>query len=614
MATVVCVHGTFAHAAGVRDAPGGISELAWWEQGSSFEQHSRQLIQGQDGKLDFVSFAWDADNSEISRRAAASGLLSLLRGLEARGESYCLVGQSHGGSVISTALLESAARGALLQGLKKWITVATPFVRMKKEPFLFTRLALFQRVLIVASLMLFVMFLFYALAEFLGGGRPLTQARLLGFAFSGLMMSLPFFVFYGVLKYLDARTHYTYGRGPVRRARESYTGKWLNLCHEDDEAVQGLKLLPQVKLHLFEPDFAVSALTMASVLALPLLYLLIVTSPPLMVSIADLLKNNVYQVADYSKAEGPLAKERIELQRLARLLRMARRQEEKPGFDPATEEARRQEVVRLWKQVRELRATLHEKYATFAKVERAERFRRRFLEQDGRPCEGGALCGKGEDFGLNSALLFHVVTDELSSFVVDDGLQLGAFASPLRLIVPIVLVPVAFGLLALAMLGLIQVAARYISRAASVVLNRLTLAEIKRSAFGNDTEGEVALDAEQRPSWIQVAFPNLPPELGDRICDYSNEKSFHSLAKFRNAISTLAFAQGEESKASLISSYLSWKELIHTAYFDVPEFRELLALVLSRADGFAPTEAFKRHAGYERASRWLAGLEPQRVT
>ncbi len=90
---------------------------------------------------------------------------------------------------------------------------------------------------------------------------------------------------------------------PLRRAHEMYAPKWLSLCHEDDEAVQGLKYLPSVKLHFFEKDFAVSTLTMAAVSFSPLAYLLVVTSPTIMVGIADFLKNKVYAVDQYQGAE-----------------------------------------------------------------------------------------------------------------------------------------------------------------------------------------------------------------------------------------------------------------------------------------------------------------------
>ncbi len=70
MATVVTVHGTFAHSAGTADALGlnENADLQWWQAGSSFEAHTRELVQGADGKLDFAPFVW----SSVQQRACAS--------------------------------------------------------------------------------------------------------------------------------------------------------------------------------------------------------------------------------------------------------------------------------------------------------------------------------------------------------------------------------------------------------------------------------------------------------------------------------------------------------------------------------------------------------------
>jgi ABC-type multidrug transport system fused ATPase/permease subunit len=614
MATVVTVHGTFAHSAGTADAL-GLNENAdpqWWQAGSSFESHTRALVHGADGKFEFVPFSWSSINSERARRNAGSSLLALLRRLEARQESYCLIGHSHGGSVIASALVESVARGAPLNGMKKWISVGTPFIELKKEHFLFSRLSLTRQVLFVASLMLLMMFLFYVVGEILSGaGRVSSEYYWIRLLFSGAMMSIPFVVLYFVFKYLDRRELFSHGRRIIRRAHELYAPKWLSLCHEDDEAVQGLRYLPSVKLHFFEKDFAVSTLTMAAIFFLPIAYLLIVTSPTIMVGIADFLKNKVYAVDQYQGAEAPIAAARDEMRRLSRSMRDAREEAEKSGLQPSQAEDSRRKAEQLRTTLREKRQKFETSYPEFAEAERALRFKRRFLEKDGKPCDGGTLCGTGHDYALNSKLLFHVVTDELASAVVNDEIGWGAFGGTLRLLVPIVLVPVVFALIALAFLAVIRLAAVRISAWLSGRLNAMTLSEIRRSAFGNDTEGEIAFAADHRPGWITPGYSNLPAEVGDKITECSNHATFQSLAKFRNAISTLAFAEGGDKKTEMVSSYLSWKELIHTCYFDVPEFRKLIARAISSAEGFSPTDRFQADPDYETTLRWLKELEPK---
>jgi hypothetical protein len=611
LATVVTVHGTFAHIVGPPDAPAP-AELQWWQPGSPTEEHLRQLVDAIEGQLEFVPFTWSGDNSERARRNAGTRLFDALKQLEARNESYCLVGHSHGGSVIAAALLESVARGVPLDGLKRWITVGTPFVRLRKERFLFTRLTLPRKVVFVASLMLLMMFLFYlggAMYDGTIGGR--LDNQLLRFGFSATMMSLPFIFFYAFLKVLDVRRYFFYRPAVLEEARERYGDKWLSLAHEDDEAVQGFRLLPQVRLNFFGRDFAVPMLTLISIFVLPLAYLFVVTSPSIMVGITEFLKTRVYDVQAYARTESVVGPVRQELSGLRRKLRQARETAEKSGLQPSRAEAARQEVRALRKQIRERRNRLRAQYPDLPEMIRAQRFKRRFLERDGKPCDGGTLCGGGRDFRLNSALLYHLVTDELASAFVDADTRWGPLGGFLRLLLPVVLVPVAFALLALGILMAISFVAVYLSAFLSRRLNGMTHHQIVRSALGNDTEGEIALGSDVRPSWLPLTFPFLPAEVSERITDYSNEVSFQSLAKFRNALSTLAFAENEESRSGVLTTYLTWRELVHTAYFEVPEFRGLLAYAIGQADGFTAHTDFRSDPDYERAASWYGALRPE---
>lgn len=611
VATVVTVHGTFVHSPGTADALniGSQAEPQWWQQNGGLASDLSRLVAGADGTpVEVVPFTWSSLNSEIDRRLAGSALLSMLRGLDARGEPYCVVGHSHGGSVIASALIESVARNKPLTHLKRWVTVGTPFVGMRKERFLFTRLTLPRKVIFVASLMLFMMFLFYVAGELFSQGFTLRSERYYtALLFNGIMMTLPVLFFYLVFRVLDGRELIGYGRGAVQRARDYYADKWLPLCHKDDEAVQGLRYLPKVHLHFFEKDFATSALTKAAIVVLPLAYLFVVTSPAVMLGISDFLQTRVYDVQEFADEDGAATQARQELRALQTRLQAARDEAERSGLDPAGGEEIRNRMRGIRLQVRAKRHILEQQFPQFANVERAQRFKRRFLQREGKPCDGGRLCGLGNDYALNSKLLFHVVTDELSSAVVDDGLFTGAIGNALRLMVPIVLVPLVFAVVALGVLGVIVYVASFVSGWLSRGLNYLTLSEVKRSTFGNDTEGEVVLGADYRPSWLEPVTYLLPPEVSEEITDRSNSMATQSLTKFRNAISTLAFSD-QDNKGGVITNYLSWKELIHTCYFDVPSFRRIVALSISQAEGFMPTEAFLADPGFTRTGQWVADL------
>lgn len=612
MATVVTVHGTFAHpAGGTAEALniGEPSEPQWWQQGSPFEGDLKTWVTGADGPLNVVPFTWSSLNSELDRRTAGSALLGELRALDAKGEPYAVVGHSHGGSVIAAALIESVAHKQPLTHLRRWITVGTPFVGMRKERFLFTRLTLPRKVMFVASLMLFMMFLFYVAGEIFGQGFQLRNERYYtALLFSGVMMTLPILFFYIVFRLLDGRELKGYGRGAIQRAREHYADKWLPLCHKDDEAVHGLRYLPKVHLHFFERDFAISTLTKASIIVLPLAYLLVVTSPSIMLRISDFLQHTVYDVQEFADEDAAATQAREELRALGRRMRQAREQGERSALEPAAAEEARRNAEQIRQEMRAKRLQLEQSFPQFSDVERAQRFKRRFLMRDRKPCEGGRLCGGGHDYALNSKLLFHVVTDELSSAVVDDEVFGGALGGMLRLLLPVVLVPLVFGAVALGVLAIIEYLAAIVSAGLSRALNAITLSEVKRSSFGNDTEGEIVVGADYGPSWLDPVTCLLPIEVSDNITNHSNAMATQSLFKFRNAISTLAFSEGEDSKSGLISNYLSWKELVHTCYFDVEGFRKIVAQSISQADGFAPTDAFRHDGDFDRTTQWVADL------
>lgn len=610
MATIITVHGTFAH---VENDPAQAAadpvDLQWWRHNSAFDNDMKRLVAAESGNVEVTPFEWSGGNSEIERRNAGKQLLKLLREQEAKGEPYVVVGHSHGGSVISSALLESAGRRQPLKGLKRWITVGTPFVAMRKERFLFTRLSLMRKVVFVGSMMLFLMFLVYAVAELMSGsGRG---SRLFGATFPGiiaamgLMMSLPVIAFYFLLGALDRRGLLHYSDRVKGRARELFGPRWLSLTHADDEAVQGLAFLPGAKLLFFDNSFAVSAITLLSVLALPLIYLFLLLSPPAMVGLADALKTRVYEVASSPEAEKAILEAR-----------------QRPGAASATitlgNEGERPRAYRwaAWRDYAARRGALEARFPNLRAAERALRFKSRFFEKDGKPCEGGRLCGGGADLRVNSGLLLHVVTDEVSWTLGAEsaiGRLAGENSRWLRwlgpLVVAAVLVPLAFGLVALLLMLVIRAIAGLVSRGLSAVLNRLTNAEVKRAAFGNDTEGEIAVGAVDRPVWLDKSPPRLPLTLGELVTEFSNTMATRSITKFRHAIGRLALAEPKHTADTAITTYFTWKELVHSSYFDVAQFRKLVAQAVARSEGFAATAELKADADFTTTAQWLAEIE-----
>ncbi|HVZ05175.1 hypothetical protein [Hyphomicrobium sp.] len=605
MATVITVHGTFAKPT-EPDPDGGVVEPQWWETQSAFEHDLRELVEARDGRLDVKAFVWPGDNSEVERRRAGAELANILRGLEARSEPYCIIGHSHGGSIVSFALLESAARRKTLPNLKRWITVGTPFINLRKELWLLTRLSLVRKVVFVASMMLLMMLLIYQGATIFTGDRmlfgglfPRVQYWTIAF------MSMPAIAVYFLFSYLDRRAMLDHRRGVMRRARENFAARWRALSHPDDEAIQGLALLPDARLTFFDKSFAVSTITLISVVALPLIYLAALFSPPTIVGLSNWLYTNVYAVNLTSEVEADMKALRDDL---AAIRRSRAVEKSAAGAEGAGQPA--QDRSEMWRQYRQKRKSLAAKYSNFSDIERAMRFRQRFLEKDGQPCEGGIICGAGHDLTYNSGLLLHLVTDELSWVLGADDVRGASYHRLIwSLAVPLVVTPIIFGLIALLLMATIHALASIISGVSSKFLNGITNSEVKRAGFGNDTEGEVVLGAADRPSWLDRSQPRLSAPIADLVTNYSNAAASQSIAKFRQAIGQIRFAVPPHTADTAISTYFTWKELVHASYFDVPEFRKLIAQVISRADGFTPSERFLADPDYQKTAEWLAAIE-----
>ncbi|MEO1265852.1 MAG: hypothetical protein AAFV26_09115, partial [Pseudomonadota bacterium] len=218
------------------------------------------------------------------------------------------------------------------------------------------------------------------------------------------------------------------------------------------------------------------------------------------------------------------------------------------------------------------------------------------------------LCGGGRNLAINSRLLLHIVTDEAANVVVgEDFVITGWVGRLISSLIPILLVPLVFAAVAIALVLLVQYLGHGLSVLLSRWLDRMTWSEIKRSALGNDTESEVAVSSDAQPPWMaaDVAAPFLPTPLAAQVTEASNVATSAAISKFRDALSELAFADSVDSRQQTALAFLTWRELIHFAYFDVADFRKLMATALRNAGiGAATAEADDM-----RIAGWLASLK-----
>jgi Na+-transporting methylmalonyl-CoA/oxaloacetate decarboxylase gamma subunit len=125
---------------------------------------------------------------------------------------------------------------------------------------------------------------------------------------------------------------------------------------------------------------------------------------------------------------------------------------------------------------------------------------------------------------------------------------------------------------ALILVAISRFIATVVSRLLGTVLDHLAWDQIRASAYGNDTRAENAQSAADTPSSFGPQ-PPLPQSLAAEISKFADSAVAASASKFRASFNRLAFAQDKRERSDLVSEYLTWDELIHTAYFKVPVFK-----------------------------------------
>ncbi len=168
--------------------------------------------------------------------------------------------------------------------------------------------------------------------------------------------------------------------------------------------------------------------------------------------------------------------------------------------------------------------------------------------------------------------------------------------------------PVIYMAGAILIVALANVLARVVSRFLSTALDKLAWRQIRASAYGNDTQGEDALSAAGTPEASLGPKLPLPAALEGEISQSADAAAATSVSKLRASIHRLAFAEDERARSDLVSEYLTWDELIHTAYFRVPRFNKLVAHAIANSKGFRPTAQLLADPDYVLLAEWHAGL------
>ncbi len=69
-----------------------------------------------------------------------------------------------------------------------------------------------------------------------------------------------------------------------------------------------------------------------------------------------------------------------------------------------------------------------------------------------------------------------------------------------------------------------------------------------------------------------------------------------------------------ENKQQNVLSYLTWRELIYSSYFEIPQFRWVIAEAIATTDGFKRSTVFEATEQSRNAATWLSKVQKDRGT
>ncbi len=156
-----------------------------------------------------------------------------------------------------------------------------------------------------------------------------------------------------------------------------------------------------------------------------------------------------------------------------------------------------------------------------------------------------------------------------------------------------------------AAIGVSRLLAHIIGRPAAAGIDRLVWSSVRQRAWGNDRRGEYVAKVSNHPPQFDARYVALPKTVADRIANLSESQASETLRRAREMLGMSTDSKSMGDIGNDLSAQLTWKELIHTCYFDIDEFVRVLAAGL-RAGGVPPARGFK--GSTTDADTWLADI------
>ena len=456
----ITVHGTGDAARADHGA-----EPKWWEPESPF---AAELLAAAPAGSVVEPFVWSGANDELQRRAAAERLLKRLRAGKG-GAPIVLIGHSHGGSVIATALKFAAAKKDSLDHVTRWVTVGTPFIQMRRKWFLWERYNLFGQA-VASVLVIIVVGVALSIVSDLRQGYHGNITASLTLFVPGL------FVFMLMLALSQRRVRALHANNVLQRNSKLFSARWSGVSSKRDEATASLSRLAKTKLGVFDK----------TILSAPIRSL---------VSIAYIILAGLGWLNQQIEATYP-------------------------GLSFQTGPLR-DFVLAM-----------------------------------------NALLQSGVEM-IGFANLVVRLTDAFGAYI---GLPIAAVVLTASMVVVTVL-PLLLLLFALDRLSRLT-----IGRFAAGRMNDAVNGALRKKAYGATTVGEKAVGATTSP-FEGVAVGALPDDAEAALANYARANAADLLAGVHEELFREDRIGKEDMLAEAILEKLTWRELIHTAYFKVPESR-----------------------------------------
>lgn len=122
-----------------------------------------------------------------------------------------------------------------------------------------------------------------------------------------------------------------------------------------------------------------------------------------------------------------------------------------------------------------------------------------------------------------------------------------------------------------------------LGRPLAKVLNKIVWASIQQRAWGDDLQKEDVQAISSHPPEFSHQWDELSENIAAPLREHSENNAIKTLHKVRVVLGMSENAGPSADIRSELSESLNWQELIHTSYFDVPEFIDLLASKLLQA-------------------------------